>query len=68
LSCYLGTLARNAHIALLTYTTWRELKDNWEDMWQTVKVSFFFLIIDICFLFISELDQFQDKIALFIFL
>ncbi|XP_027924211.1 uncharacterized protein LOC114181824 isoform X3 [Vigna unguiculata] len=40
LSSYLGTLARNAHIAPLTYTTWRELKDNWEDMWQTVKSKF----------------------------
>ena len=60
LSSYLGTLARNAHIAPLTYTTWRELKDNWEDMWQTVKVSFFFLIINICFLFIYELILDQD--------
>ena len=42
LSSYLGTLARNAHISPLTYTTWRKLKDNWEDIWQTVKLSFVF--------------------------
>jgi len=60
LSSYLGTLARNAHIAPLTYTTWREMKDNWEDMRQPVKVSFFFLIIDVCFLFIFELILDKD--------
>jgi len=32
-----------AHIATLTYTTWRELKNNLKDMWKIVKVSFFFL-------------------------
>ncbi|KAJ1378500.1 hypothetical protein SESBI_47782, partial [Sesbania bispinosa] len=36
LSNYLGTLARNAHFAPLIYTSWKGLKENWEDMWQTV--------------------------------
>lgn len=32
LSTYLGTLARNAHLAPLTFTSWKGLKENWEDM------------------------------------
>lgn len=34
LSSYLGTLERNAHLAPLTYTSWKGLKQNWEDMWK----------------------------------
>ncbi|KAJ1408487.1 putative transposase, Ptta/En/Spm, plant [Sesbania bispinosa] len=40
LSTYLGTLARNAHFAPLIYTSWKGLKENWEDMWQTVTSKF----------------------------
>ena len=39
LSNYLGTLARNAHLAPLTFATWKGLKDH--DMWKTVLVFHF---------------------------
>lgn len=32
LSTCLGTLTRNAHLAPLTFTSWKGLKENWEDM------------------------------------
>ena len=32
LSNYLGTLAKNAHLAPLTFSTWKELKEHWDDM------------------------------------
>jgi len=38
LSNYLGTLARKAHLAPLTFTTWKGLKDHWDDMWKIVLV------------------------------
>jgi len=38
LSKYLGTLARNAHLAPLTFSTWKRLEDHWDDIWKTVLV------------------------------
>ncbi|XP_027912157.1 uncharacterized protein LOC114171147 isoform X1 [Vigna unguiculata] len=40
LSNYLGTLARNAHLAPLTFTSWKGLKEHWDDMWKTVLSKF----------------------------
>jgi hypothetical protein len=57
LSNYLGTLAKNAHLVPIKYTSWKELKINepesWEDdMWATITVLLFFLtfVLNINFL------------------
>ncbi|KAG4969965.1 hypothetical protein JHK82_035661 [Glycine max] len=39
LSSYLGILARNAHLAPMTYTNWKTLKPNWDDMGQIVTTT-----------------------------
>ncbi|QCE02934.1 putative transposase [Vigna unguiculata] len=36
LSNYLGTLARNAHLAPLTFTSWKGLKEHWDAIWKTI--------------------------------
>jgi len=41
LSNYLGTLARNAHLAPLTLTSWKGLKEHWDGMWKIILVIHF---------------------------
>lgn len=38
LSNYQGTLARNAYLIPLTFTSCKGLKENWDDLWKTVIV------------------------------